>query len=180
MASNNYWASGEWNFICELCGAKRKSKDGVKTWDGHYVCSSHKEVRNPQDFVRGVRENLTVPWSRPPTDDQFVSIEYDRGFADEADITEGLSLNLSRIIGFNTVSSDGLNGNALNSSVMNSTSATTVNNEQALITESVMLSTSKSFADSTTLSETFSLTVVSTIISTTSLNGSVLNALALG
>jgi hypothetical protein len=109
-----------------------------------------------------------------------VAIEYDRGFADEADITEGLSLNLSRVIGFNTVSPDGLNGNALNSSVMNSTSATTVNNEQALITESVRLSTSKTFADSTTLSETFSLTVVSTIISATSLNGSTLNTLALG
>jgi hypothetical protein len=72
MASNNYWASGQWNFICELCGAKRKSKDGVKTWDGHYVCSSHKEVRNPQDFVRGVRENLTVPWTRPATVDTFI------------------------------------------------------------------------------------------------------------
>jgi hypothetical protein len=72
MASNNYWASGQWNFICELCGAKGKSKDGVKTWDGHYVCRSHKEMRNPQDFVRGVRENLTVPWARPPTTDQFV------------------------------------------------------------------------------------------------------------
>jgi hypothetical protein len=112
--------------------------------------------------------------------DQFVPIEYDRSLADEADITEGLSFNLSRIIGVATASPDGLNGNALNSGVMNSTSATTVNSEQALITESVRLSTSKTFADSTTLSETFSLTVISTIISATSLNGSALNTLALG
>jgi hypothetical protein len=176
MASNNYWASGQWNFICELCGAKRKSKDGVKTWDGHYVCSSHREVRNPQDFVRGVRENLTVPWTRPPTDDQFVPIEYDRSFADEADITEELSFNLSRIIGFNTVSPDGLNGSALNSSVMNSTSYTTVNEEQLVVSESVYQGALGSFADSAAASETVSLTFTTS----TSLNGSTLNTLALG
>jgi len=159
MASNNYWASGQWNFICELCGEQRKSKDGVKTWDGHYVCRHHKEVRNPQDFVRGVRENLTVPWTRPPTDDQFVAIEYDRSFSDEADITEGLSFNLSRIIGFTPISSDGLNGNALNSSAMNSTSPSDVNYEQALLTESVVLGAAESFfADSTTSAESTALT----------------------
>jgi hypothetical protein len=176
MASNNYWASGEWNFICELCGAKRKSKDGVKTWDGHYVCSSHKELRNPQDFVRGVRENLTVPWTRPPTDDQFVATEYDRSFADEVDITEGFSFNLSRIIGVATTSPDGLNGNALNSSAMNSTSPTTVNEEQAVLSESVYQGALENFADSTASSETFRLTFTTL----TSLNGSALNTLALG
>jgi hypothetical protein len=176
MASNNYWASGQWNFICELCGAKRKSKDGVKTWDGHYVCSSHKEVRNPQDFVRGVRENLTVPWTRPPTDDQFVAIEYDRSFADEVDITEGFSFNLSLIFGVVTVSPDGLNGNALNSSALNSTSATTVNEEQAVISEYMYQGTLENFADSTASSETVRLTITTS----TSLNGSALNTLALG
>jgi hypothetical protein len=176
MAANNYWAPGQWNFICELCGAKRKSQDGIKTWDGHYVCRSHKEARNPQDFVRGVRENLTVPWARPPTDDQFVPTEYDRNFADATDITEGLSLNLSRIIGVATASPDGLNGSVMNGSAMNATSAAVVNYEQALLSESVVLGDKESFADSTTSAETFYLTITSL----TSLNGSALNTLALG
>jgi hypothetical protein len=105
-----------------------------------------------------------------------VAIEYDRGFADESDITEGLSFTLSRIIGFNTVSPDGLNGNALNSSAMNSTSAATVNEEQTVISEYVYQGTLENFADSTAPSETVRLTITTL----TSLNGSALNTLALG
>lgn len=61
----DYFAKGEWNFYCDLCGAKTKSSDGVKTWNNLYVCRHHKEVRNPQDFLRGVKEDMSVPWSRP-------------------------------------------------------------------------------------------------------------------
>lgn len=72
MGRADYYSSGDWNFRCDLCGAKRKSKDGRKTWDGHYVCAHHKEVRNPQDFLRGVKDNQSVPWSRPGGNDLFV------------------------------------------------------------------------------------------------------------
>ena len=63
--SANYWADGQWNFYCDLCGRKAKSSDGVKTWDNFQVCKHHKEVRNPQDFLRGIKENMSVPWTRP-------------------------------------------------------------------------------------------------------------------
>jgi hypothetical protein len=36
----------------------------MRTWDGHYVCKEHKEVRNPQDFVRGVAAEAAIPWRR--------------------------------------------------------------------------------------------------------------------
>jgi len=61
----DYFADGQWNFYCDLCGAKTKSKDGVKTWDNFRVCRHHKEVRNPQDFIRGIKDDTSVPWSRP-------------------------------------------------------------------------------------------------------------------
>ena len=64
MGQADFFKSGEFNFYCDLCGKKGKSGTAVKTWDGHYVCKSHKEIRNPQDFVRGVRETLALPWSR--------------------------------------------------------------------------------------------------------------------
>lgn len=64
MGSNNYFASGQWNFICDLCGKPGKSSSARKTWDGYYVCASHKEERNPQDFIRGVKDDQSVPWSR--------------------------------------------------------------------------------------------------------------------
>ena len=72
MGSNNYYAKGQWNFTCDLCGKEQKSSKGRKTWDNRYVCASHREVRNPQDFVRGVKDNQSVPWSRPTPPDQFL------------------------------------------------------------------------------------------------------------
>ena len=68
----NFYAKGQWNFYCDLCGAKEKSGNGVKTWDNFYVCKSHKEVRNPQDFLKGVKDDQSVPWSRPEPTDTFV------------------------------------------------------------------------------------------------------------
>src|SRR5882672_9572567 len=61
----DYYAKGQWNFFCDLCGAKTKSGDSMKTWNNLYVCKHHKEVRNPQDFLRGVKENMSLPWTRP-------------------------------------------------------------------------------------------------------------------
>jgi hypothetical protein len=72
VGANDYYASGQWNFTCDLCGQKQKSSRGRKTWNNLYVCAYHKEVRNPQDFVRGVKDNQSVPWSRTPGEDQFV------------------------------------------------------------------------------------------------------------
>lgn len=35
------------------------------TWQGYYVCKHHKERRNEQDFLRGIADNQSVPWTRP-------------------------------------------------------------------------------------------------------------------
>jgi hypothetical protein len=70
--TSTYYADGQWNFTCQLCGKTRKSSAGVKTWDGFRVCKEHKEVRNPQDLMRGVKENLSVPWTAPEPSDTFV------------------------------------------------------------------------------------------------------------
>lgn len=69
---SDYYASGQWNFYCDLCGKKAKSSKGVKTWNGLRVCAWHKEVRNPQDFVRGVKDDQSVPWSRSKQPDSFI------------------------------------------------------------------------------------------------------------
>lgn len=65
MGKADYFESGQWNFTCDLCGAKNKSNRAMFTWNGLFVCKHHKEVRNPQDFLRGVKDNQSVPWSRP-------------------------------------------------------------------------------------------------------------------
>lgn len=65
MGKADYYADGQWNFFCDFCGAKAKSGTAMKTWNGFYVCKHHKEARNPQDYLRGIRDNQSVPWTRP-------------------------------------------------------------------------------------------------------------------
>lgn len=72
MAKNLFYAAGQWNFICDFCGKQNKSGDGVLTWNGFYVCKSHKEKRNPQDLLKGVAEVQSLPWSRPEVPETFV------------------------------------------------------------------------------------------------------------
>jgi hypothetical protein len=73
MADNTFYADGQWNVTCDLCGKKVKSSGVMKTWDNQYVCRHHKEERNPQDFLRGIRDNQSVPFSRPVPPLQFVT-----------------------------------------------------------------------------------------------------------
>lgn len=65
MAEADFYANGQWNFFCDLCGRKEKSGRAMLTWNGLRVCKHHKEIRNPQDFLRGVKDDQSVPWSRP-------------------------------------------------------------------------------------------------------------------
>lgn len=65
MGRADFFANGDWNFTCDFCGAKNKNSNAMKTWDNFYVCKHHKEVRNPQDFLRGVKDDQTTPWNRP-------------------------------------------------------------------------------------------------------------------
>ena len=72
MGIADRYSSGQFNFFCDLCGRKAKSSTAMKTWDNHYVCRHHKEARNPQDFLKGIKDNQSLPWTRPETPDQFV------------------------------------------------------------------------------------------------------------
>jgi hypothetical protein len=74
MADADFYKSGNWNFFCDLCGRKQKSARAMFTWNGLYVCKHHKEIRNPQDFLRGVKDDQTVPWSRPEATDIFLPV----------------------------------------------------------------------------------------------------------
>lgn len=76
MADADFFKSGNWNFFCDLCGRKQKSARAMFTWNGLYVCKHHKEIRNPQDFLRGVKDDQTVPWSRPEkVPETFISLQ---------------------------------------------------------------------------------------------------------
>lgn len=67
MGHADYYRSGTYNGICDRCGSKFKFSDLKLEWDGLYVCTANGcwEPRQPQDYVKGVRDDMSVPVSRP-------------------------------------------------------------------------------------------------------------------
>lgn len=70
---------GSWLVLCDRCGFRRKApQDVVRTWDGLIVCAPHTgkecfETRHPQEFVRPVKDNPSVPYTRPEPADVFTT-----------------------------------------------------------------------------------------------------------
>lgn len=65
---------GDWNAVCYECGFKIKSGMMVRHWKGYYVCEGCFETRHPQDFVRGVPDSQTPPWTQPEPEDVFAPL----------------------------------------------------------------------------------------------------------
>jgi len=68
MGRADHLELGDWNASCSMCGRKRKASQLVLNWQGMYRCPEHSDTRHPQDFVRSVPENMSVPWAQPPSD----------------------------------------------------------------------------------------------------------------
>jgi hypothetical protein len=66
MGHADFYRKGQWNAICDECGQKFKASEMKKRWDGLMVCRADWNIRQPQDFVRGIPDPQAVPWSRPP------------------------------------------------------------------------------------------------------------------
>lgn len=74
------WQSGKWLVICDRCGFKRMNDEVVQTWDKYIVCKpSIKqgcfEHRHPQDFIRPVKDDPSVPFTRREPADVFVEVD---------------------------------------------------------------------------------------------------------
>ena len=67
----DYLDLGDWNAVCYQCGRKFKASQLRKHWQGFWVCPAHWEARHPQDFVRGVVDNMTPPFAQPMPADIF-------------------------------------------------------------------------------------------------------------
>jgi len=75
--ANNYYKPKVWNAYCDSCGFKFKSDQLVKRWDGMMVDRACWEPRQPQDFLRAVKETSNIlPWTRPDTDGISVGPNY--------------------------------------------------------------------------------------------------------
>ena len=61
----DYYKDGDWNAICSMCGHKFKASMLRKHWQGQWRCRKCWEIRQPQDFVRGIPDNPNPPWTQP-------------------------------------------------------------------------------------------------------------------
>ena len=72
------WTIGKWLVLCQRCGAKKVSDQVTKEWTGLLVCTERcLDQRHPQDFVRSVPDDQSVPYSSPEPADVYVDVTYD-------------------------------------------------------------------------------------------------------
>lgn len=65
---------GNWIAMCDVCGRKYKASALTKRWDGLMCCQEDWEIRQPQDFVRGVLDTQIAPWLRTEPSDSFIAV----------------------------------------------------------------------------------------------------------
>lgn len=65
-------APGDWYVWCQRTGFKVPASETVREWNGLRVWNRVAEDRHPQDFVRGVTENNSVPFGNPKPADRFL------------------------------------------------------------------------------------------------------------
>lgn len=71
MAGNGYRSGDFWR-IDDRTGFRVRSSETVKQWDSLIVSRGEYEDRHPQDFVRGRRDQQSVPDPRPEPEGRTV------------------------------------------------------------------------------------------------------------
>ena len=65
-----------WRAICDRCGFEYQSYELKTEWTGNKVCRACWEPRHPQDFVRAVKDEQAVPWTRPEPAPLYTAVCY--------------------------------------------------------------------------------------------------------
>jgi hypothetical protein len=76
MSYTSRYDRGDWIADCDVCGRKFKASQLLQRWDGLMCCEDDWEIRQPQDFVRGVADTQIAPWLRPEPSDSFIPIHF--------------------------------------------------------------------------------------------------------
>lgn len=71
MADDKHYVAGDYYRICERTGFKVRAGHTKKEWTNRYIREQSFEMRQPQDFVTGVRDDQTVFEPRPRSTDSF-------------------------------------------------------------------------------------------------------------
>jgi hypothetical protein len=69
--SKTTFVPGDWNVIDDLTGLELKASETKMRWDNAVVRADLNEPRHPQDYLRGSKDEMRTPWSRPEQADKF-------------------------------------------------------------------------------------------------------------
>jgi len=89
MGQADFLRVGDYNAICDVCGRKFKFSRLRQKWDNTWACEQDWEPRQPQDYLKGIKDNMSVPLSRPDPPALFL---------DELIVTESTVSTFSFII----------------------------------------------------------------------------------
>lgn len=71
MGQADFLSVGTNNVICDQCGRKFKAYDLTEQWDGIWTCRRCWDYRNPQEYLRGLPDNMKPELSRPEAPNTF-------------------------------------------------------------------------------------------------------------
>ena len=74
MGTENVYRPGSFYRLCDRTGFATRAGRTQKQWDGLYVRDRSYEARQPQDFVRGVLDDQSVPDPRPRQPNLFTTL----------------------------------------------------------------------------------------------------------
>ena len=75
MSTTSY-KPGDWCAVCDVCGFEFMASQLKKRWDNVMVCDKDFELRHPQELLRGKKERISPPWTRPEPADVFITVDY--------------------------------------------------------------------------------------------------------
>jgi hypothetical protein len=103
---------GDWIALCDVCGRKYKASNLKKRWDGLMCCDDDWEIRQPQDFVRGIADTQIAPWLRSEPSNSFIPFAFTPPAA-LISVSETVTLSIA------VIKRDYTNINLINGSVIN-------------------------------------------------------------
>lgn len=72
MGRKHYYSPGQFSRICDRTGFRVLASDTKMEWDNLIVRKKSWEIRQPQDFVRGVQDDQNVPDARIRPNPTFI------------------------------------------------------------------------------------------------------------
>lgn len=69
----DYFAPGDYNVICDRTGFKLKRSQCRLEWTGSMVRNESWEARHPQDLIRSIPDDQSVPYPNPEASDDFLT-----------------------------------------------------------------------------------------------------------